>query len=111
MPADVYSTVHACEGCAKNPIKERHHSNYLKLFPAAKPLEFLCMDILGPLPKTKPGNRYLLVMTDRFSKLMRTTLFRTFSMTSVARAFCNHLVFAYVPPALVLTDRGQQFAS
>ncbi len=57
MPADAYATVRACESCARNRIKERRHANYLKLFPAAKPLEFLCVDILGPLPKPKHGNR------------------------------------------------------
>ena len=50
-------------------------------------------------------------MTDRFSKLTRTSPLRTITSTSVARAFCNDWVFAYGPPALVLTDRGQQFAS
>ena len=50
-------------------------------------------------------------MTDRFSKLTRTVPLRTISAYLVARAFCDHWVFAYGPPRYVLTDNGTQFTS
>ena len=31
-------------------------------------MQVVAMDIVGPLPKTKEGNVYLLVITDHFSK-------------------------------------------
>jgi Integrase zinc binding domain len=52
-------------------------TSFLKLFPASGPLEYVSMDILGPLPKTDHGNRFLLVITDRFSKLTRMVPLRT----------------------------------
>jgi hypothetical protein len=67
------------------------------------------MDILGPLPKTDHGNRLLLVITDRFSKLTRTVPLRTITALVVAKAFCENWVFAYGAPRYVLTDNGTQF--
>jgi hypothetical protein len=41
----------------------------LQMFPPSAPMEFLAMDILGPLTQIDKVNRFLLVVTDRFSKL------------------------------------------
>ena len=69
MAADIYATVRNCSTCAKNRLKLRRAMNPLKIFPATKPLTNLCIDILGPLTKSKRGCRFLLVITDRFTKL------------------------------------------
>ncbi len=69
------------------------------------------MDLLGPLPRTSRGNRFLLVMTDRFSKLRWAVPLRTINTPSVAKAFCEHWVFAFGPPVYRLTENASQFAS
>jgi Integrase core domain len=97
--------------CAKNRIKERARTLFLKLFPASEPLEYVSMDILGPLTKTQHGNRFLLVITDRFSKLTRTVPLRTISALAVAKAFCEAWIFAYGPPRYLLTGNGAQFSA
>jgi Integrase zinc binding domain len=38
MSADVLETVRQCDACARNRIKERTNTSYLKLFPASSPL-------------------------------------------------------------------------
>ena len=111
MAVDVADTIRQCDVCSRNRIKERTRTSYLKLFPASSPLTYVSIDILGPLPKTNHGNRFLLVMTDRFSKLTRTVPLRSTSAYAVAKAFCDHWVFTYGPPCHVLTDNGPQFAS
>jgi Integrase zinc binding domain len=68
MALDVTKTVSNSNTCAKKRLKKRSRSSYLKLFPATRPLSYVVIHILGPLLKTKHGNRFLLVMTDRFSK-------------------------------------------
>ena len=61
----------------------------MKLFPATRPLECIAMDILGPLPKTKHVQRFVLVITDRFTKLTKSESLRTITSLSVAKAFCK----------------------
>jgi Integrase zinc binding domain/Integrase core domain len=110
MAADVSETIRQCPICAKNRVNERKRTSFLKLFPASSPLDYVSMDILGPLPKTKHGNLFLLVITDRFSKLMRTVPLWTITALSVAKAFCEAWLFSYGPPRYLLTDNGAQFA-
>jgi Integrase zinc binding domain len=37
MALDVTNAVRNCNACAKNRVKERFRSSYLKLFPATRP--------------------------------------------------------------------------
>jgi hypothetical protein len=87
MVPDIYHYVKKCYQCTKenSDLVKRHKA--LKLFPADGPLEFIAIDILGPLTKTKAGNQYLLVISDRFSKLVRTIPLRTITTYTVAVAF------------------------
>ena len=62
----------------------------MKLFPAAGSLAFVAMDLLGPLPKTEHGNKFVLVITDRFSKLTRSIAVRTTNAAVVANAFSDN---------------------
>jgi len=71
MVVDVYAFVANCTQCARNRFGRRRKTNYLKKFPPTEPLTDLCMDLLGPLPRTAVGNEHLLVMVDRFSKMTR----------------------------------------
>jgi hypothetical protein len=66
MAEDVLETVRQCDACARNLITLSRRTNPLGLFPANAPLESVAMDILGPLPKTRHGNRFLLVIADRY---------------------------------------------
>ena len=68
MAANIYRTGRTCHTCAKNRVKVRKRTHRLRLFPAQRPLESFSIDILGPLTKMKKGHRFLLVITDRFTK-------------------------------------------
>jgi transposase InsO family protein len=109
MAEDVYETVRQCDACARNRISERRHSNFLQLFPAKGQLESVAMDILGPLPRKKHGNRFLLEIADRYTKVTRTVPLRNVTALSVARAFVDQLVHVYGPPVPLLTDNCPQF--
>jgi Integrase zinc binding domain/RNase H-like domain found in reverse transcriptase len=109
MCKKVEETVRHCTVCAKNRVTERKRNSFLKLFQASGPLEFVAMDILGPLPKPEHGNRFLLVISYRFSKLTRTVPLRTITALGAAKDFCDAWVFSYGPQRYLLTDKGTQF--
>ena len=98
LAADVASTVRGCRTCATNCIKLRKDLNRLSLFPATRPLESLAIDILGPLPKTNAGKRFLQVITDRFTKLAQVVALRSVTAYTVSVAFCESWVFKYGVP-------------
>ena len=71
MAADEYDWMASCASCARNRMAPRRRTEMLKLFPATDPFASLSMDLLGPLTETKAGNVFLLIIVDRFSKLVR----------------------------------------
>lgn len=74
MAVDAYVTVNNCVTCTKNRVAPRKNSNNMYLFPAKAPLEFFSIDLLRELITTSQGNRFLLVFTDGFLKLVRPYL-------------------------------------
>ena len=111
MAVDAYGVVRKCATCARNRIKLRKHASALKLFPARAPLEQVAIDILGELIKTPRGNRFLLVMTDRYTKLTKAVALKRITADTIAQAFVTHWVFSYGAPSYVLSDNGPQFTS
>ena len=111
MMLDIQKQSRNCCDCGRERVKLRKHQAPLKLFPASSPLEYVAIDILGPLPKAKSGDRFILVITDRFSKFTRAVPMKTISALNVCKIFLDHWVFAYGAPTHVLSDNGSQFAS
>jgi hypothetical protein len=95
MYRKIEDSVSSCEQCARNNVQEISRVNNMELFTAQEPLEFVEIDILRPLPKTAHGNRFLLVISDRFSKLTWIISMRTTTALAVAKAFCTHFLFSY----------------
>lgn len=81
----------------------------MKLLPATLPLEYVSIDPLGELTTSKRGARHLLVITDRFTKLVREVSLKTITGVPVAEAFIYHWVYYYGPPKTLLSDNGKQF--
>ena len=111
MAAGIYRTVRTCNACAKNRVKLRKRTYPLRLFPAQRSLESLSIDILGPLTKTKKGHRFLLVITDRFTKLTQVIPLRRIHAYTLAVAFVEAWIFKYGSPKTFISDNGKQFAA
>jgi len=109
MAAEGYDWDASCSSCARNRIAPRRRTAMLKLFPATDPFASLSVDLLGSLKETKTGNVFLLIMVDRFSKLVRAVPLDGITSTDVSSAFCRDWISVYGPPDTVLTDNGPQF--
>jgi len=111
MVVEVYAFVANCTQCARNRVGKLRKTNYLKTFPPTEPLTDLCMDLLGPLPRTAAGSEHLLVIVDGFSKMTRAIPLERIDAEIIAAAFLDYLGAAYGLPATVLSDNGPQFRS
>jgi hypothetical protein len=60
MVADFYQYVKQCHECTKENSDLFKSYKALRLFPAAGTLDFVAIDLLGPLKRTKAGHQYLL---------------------------------------------------
>ena len=79
--------------------------------PTGLPLERVAMDIMGPLPLTDRGNKYILVVADYFTKWTEAYALENQEAKTVARVFVEQFVCHLGPPAVVHTDRGTNFQS
>jgi transposase InsO family protein len=112
MAIDINRYVYSCPSCDKKSLCVAQKTMKLQLFPPSAPMEFIAMDILGPLTQTDKGSRFLLVVTDRFSKLMRAYPLASTTADVVAKTFFDGWVAAeYGIPHFLLTDNGTQFVS
>lgn len=71
MANDVSDTVRNSQSCSKERGTFTTNQHNLLIFPFDGPFELVEMDILGPQPRTKTGKRFILIITDRYSKLIR----------------------------------------
>jgi len=109
MVTDIHTTITKCTTCAQNRLALQRHTAPLMLFPATEPLTGLSVDIFGHVPASKKGNRFILVITDRFAKLTKCVALQRISAMSVASAIIDAWVSAYGPPGRILSDQGPQF--
>lgn len=71
----------------------------------------VAMDILGPLPESHSGNKYILVISDYFTKWVEAVALPNIEASTVARAFYREFVSRYGVPIYLHTDQGTQFES
>ena len=82
----------------------------LKPLVVTRPLEMVSMDVVGPLPVSEQGNKYIITMMDMFSRW--PAAYPAADMTAETVVRCIKQFggdFGY--PEAVLTDRGTNFAS
>ena len=65
------------------------------------------MDILGPLPETPRGNRYILVIGDYFTKWKEAIPLKDTEAVTVARV--NEFICRFGAPDSLHTDQGKNF--
>lgn len=83
----------------------------LQLFPLIGPLEFMAIDIRGPLPKTLSGNQFVQIMPNRFYKLTKAVSnFRTIA-SHIASLLMDNWVVPYEIPEYFLSDSRTQSTS
>ena len=76
----------------------------------SEPFSRIAMDIVGPLPKSQPGNMYLLVIRDYATRYLEAIQLRTIDAEHVAEELIK--LFARVGvPQEILTDQGSNFTS
>ena len=76
----------------------------------SEPFSRIAMDIVGPLPKSQSGNKYLLVICDYATRYPEAIPLRTIDAEHVAEELIK--LFARVGvPQEILTDQGSNFIS
>ena len=65
-------------------------------------------DIMGPLPETEKGNKYVLVAADCFTKWVEVYGIPNQEAVTVAVKLVDEMFCRYSPPEQVHSDQGRQ---
>ena len=76
-----------------------------------EPMERVPFDILGKLPTTDSGNKYVLVISDCFTRWTECVPLPDQEAETVARAFVDNFVCRFGTPLQLHTDQGRNFES
>ena len=77
----------------------------------SRPLERIAMDIVGPLPVTERGNRYILVVGDYFTRWKEAYPMKDMEAQTVACILVNEFICRLGVPDTIHTDQGRNFES
>ncbi|KAL5503369.1 hypothetical protein EMCRGX_G010306 [Ephydatia muelleri] len=108
---DVRNMVQQCERCQKrtNPVPTQHAP--IGTIESNHPFQKLSWDIMGPLPAAASGCRYILVVTDLFSKWVEAFPLKSTDSLTLARVLVDEIVCRYGVPHYLHSDQGANFVS
>ena len=69
------------------------------------------MDIVGPLPVTDNGNRFLLVISDYFTKWPEAFALKDHKAETIANKLVDEVICRHGVPRVIQTDQGRDFES
>ena len=67
------------------------------------------MDILGPLPVTNRGNKFIMVVSDYFTRWAEAYALPNQEASTVARALLEGWICRFGAPEIVHSDQGRNF--
>jgi hypothetical protein len=99
----------SCESCQRHRVPRHAPFGHFSSLRALEPFSVTAMDLIGPLPTTSGGNKYILVWTDYFTRWTEAVAIPNKKAKTVARAYWNEIVCRWGPPLRLLTDCGKEF--
>ena len=109
MKDSVSNWCQKCQVCAKKKYPSKKNRGTLRQYHVGSPLERVCIDILGPLPRTSSGNKYILVVTDSFSKWADGYAMPNQEAITVATKLVENFITKIGVPMQIHSDQGTQF--
>lgn len=111
MKKDVLLWCAKCKTCARKKDPKRAHKAALQQYQVGEVLDRVALDVLGPLPSTQNGNRYVLVVAEYFTKWVECYPIPNQEAVTVAAKLVNEFCVRFGVPRQIITDQGSNFES
>jgi transposase InsO family protein len=98
-----------CRDCQERKGPPRKPRGGMQQYVVGAPLERVALDILGPLPESNNGNKYILIVADYFTRWTEAYPMPNQEAVTVARLFMREFICRFGVPRQVHSDQGRQF--
>lgn len=110
MRKDVASYVAKCNVCQRTKYDQRLPAGVMGCRRGVNaPWQMIAADLIGPLPRSLKGHKYLLVVTDTFTKYPILKPLRAATAKLVAQHLEEDIFMVYGVPSYIICDNGSEF--
>ena len=103
--------IRSCDTCASDKVPSKSPKAPMGHLQSGAPWDMIALDYLGPFPVTASGNRYILVLTDHFTKYVEVIAVPNQQAEDCAYRIINDVISRWGTPLKIHTDQGTAFES
>ncbi len=111
MAADVENWIQSCKTCSSRNRPGKATKAPMILREVEGAFDTIVIDLVGPLKKSKNGNKWILTVEDYLSKWPEAIPLPDSKAHTIATALLDHVISRHSAPRVILSDRGQNFLS
>ena len=108
MKKDIIRYVQTCKICQKRQ-RRRGEAPLEPIQKYPEPFYQIGVDVMGPLPRTPTGKRYIVVAVDHFTKWVEARALEEADAQSIVQFLYEDIICRHGVPTLMTTDRGTEF--
>ncbi len=107
MYNDTKEYVKYCDKCQRRG--QKGGKSYLNPIRVGEPFERIGIDFVGPLERTRKGNKYILVVTDYLTKWPEAKPMKDATAENVVKFIYEGIICRHGCPKIIMSDRGTHF--
>ena len=107
----IHDWCNLCDSCAMVKAPTKKARALLLQCTVGCPPERVAMHILGPLPSSHEGNKYILVVSHCFTRSTEAYAVPNQEAATIAEKLVSEFICRFGAPLQILTDQGCQFES
>ena len=108
---DVKRYCESCDLCASCKGLPRKPRRPMKQYNVGAPMERIAVDVLGPLPLSDSGNKYLVIASDYFTKWPEAYPIPNQEAMTIAKCLVEEFFSRFGVPLEIHSDQGRNFES
>ncbi len=109
MRRQIIHHVHSCIECQMRKRPLERPAGLMTSISSLRPFERIGVDLLGPFPLSKFGNRYIIVAVDYFTKWVVVKAVPHQTTEELVDFFVKRIVLQHGAPFFLISDRGKCF--
>jgi hypothetical protein len=111
MDKDINDFIKRCHKCQQRTKSTTPHTELQPLPQCSQPNQRIHADLFGPLKTSGSGKKYVLCITDAFTKYIELVALPDKEAQTVAEGLFNRWICRYGSPLQITTDGGKEFCA